>query len=493
MRKFLAVLFFSSFLTAASPESCKEITPQATRLKIIETEIEIQGKAARVFDIIPEDGDGSRIIQKEEGECFNLIVENQTSFPTGLHWHGLILPNSEDGVPYITQPPILPGKSYSYNFNIVQSGTYFAHSHFGLQEQQLMTIPLILLPKKKSSNREIILFLEDFTFQSIEEVWQNLRKDYVEMVQKTNNQSWIPPFMSPKGMHMPMDLNDVHYDAYLTNRKVLEDPDVYLVEPGEKIRLRLINSGTSTGFHIFLGDLEGELIAVDGNPIKSIFFHDFPLATAQRTDVYVTIPKEGGAFPILAQGQGTNLQTGLILKTKEAPMPSLSSRAKTTIGPITNSFENELRAVNPLKARKVDRKLLVELEGNMKYYVWAINNRVWPANQPLRVKEGERVEIEFINKTGMSHPMHLHGHIFQVTEIDNKRFNGALRDTVLVMPNQSVKVEFDATNPGIWPLHCHIAYHHWAGMFTVILYDGFTPLFFPKQEILKYSKMYGGY
>jgi len=89
---------------------------------------------------------------------------------------------------------------------------------------------------------------------------------------------------------------------------------------------------------------------------------------------------------------------------------------------------------------------------------------------PLPVAKGERVELIFVNKTGMPHPMHLHGHEFQVVEIDGKRFSGAVRDTVLVPPGRRVVVAFDANNPGLWALHCHLLYHLEAGMFTTVLY-----------------------
>jgi FtsP/CotA-like multicopper oxidase with cupredoxin domain len=98
---------------------------------------------------------------------------------------------------------------------------------------------------------------------------------------------------------------------------------------------------------------------------------------------------------------------------------------------------------------------------------------VWPQVTPLEVRRGERVEIAFVNTTGMTHPMHLHGHVFQVTAVDNARVPGARRDTVMVTPGQTVKVEFDALYPGYWMIHCHLLYHQAAGMMTVMRYQGF--------------------
>jgi FtsP/CotA-like multicopper oxidase with cupredoxin domain len=110
----------------------------------------------------------------------------------------------------------------------------------------------------------------------------------------------------------------------------------------------------------------------------------------------------------------------------------------------------------------------------MAKYLWTLNGQAWPKITPLEVKQGERIEIAFVNETGMAHPMHLHGHVFQVTEIGGKRVSGALRDTLSVLPRQTVKVQLDANYPGYWMIHCHVLYHQAAGMMTVLHYEGFT-------------------
>jgi FtsP/CotA-like multicopper oxidase with cupredoxin domain len=127
--------------------------------------------------------------------------------------------------------------------------------------------------------------------------------------------------------------------------------------------------------------------------------------------------------------------------------------------------------LRPLSVRKTNRVHTLNLTGEMAGYVWSINNVVWnPSVPPLPVKKGERVELAFVNQTPMPHPMHLHGHEFQVVEIDGVRLSGAVRDTVLVLPRGKVVVAFDAINPGWWALHCHLLYHLDAGMFTTIRY-----------------------
>jgi len=138
---------------------------------------------------------------------------------------------------------------------------------------------------------------------------------------------------------------------------------------------------------------------------------------------------------------------------------------------LTLDLESRLRALRPLSLRKADRVLTLNLTGEMAGYVWSINNVVWNKDvPPLQVAKGERVELVFVNKTPMPHPMHLHGHEFQVVEIDGVRLSGAVRDTVLVLPRGKVVVAFDANNPGWWALHCHLLYHLDAGMFTTLRY-----------------------
>jgi FtsP/CotA-like multicopper oxidase with cupredoxin domain len=144
----------------------------------------------------------------------------------------------------------------------------------------------------------------------------------------------------------------------------------------------------------------------------------------------------------------------------EQPSPALSL-----------DLERGLQALAPLAPRKANRTYTLNLTGDMANYVWSINDVPWTKDvPPLLVAEGERVELALVNKTPMPHPMHLHGHEFQVVEIDGQRIAGAVRDTILVRPAGRVVVVFDANNPGWWAFHCHLLYHLEAGMFTTFRY-----------------------
>lgn len=427
---------------------------EATELNVIERKITVNGKEASIFGIAQPDGTLGLRIKKEDP--FNVQLNNKLDVLTSVHWHGLILPNAQDGVAFVTQYALYPGQFYHYRFPLVQSGTFWMHSHLGLQEQKLLVAPLIIETPEDATvaDQEVVILLADFSFQSPSTIFENLRR----------------PKDSKK---MAPDIVEVNYDAYLTNYLTLDNPEIVTVNPGARVRLRLINGSSATNFFIHLGALLGEAIAVDGNRIHPLKGSEFELAVAQRIDLLVTIPKEGEAFPILAQAEGTDRQTGLILATKNGKIPSLSEKASTKAGRLTNAQERQLRALTPLPPKKVDKQLLVELNGDMSTYLWTINGQAWPESTPLIVEKGQRVEILFKNQSSMSHPMHFHGHVFQVTGIDENFFEGAVRDTVLVTPKSTFSVQFDADNPGVWPLHCHLLYHLEAGMFTVVRYSDF--------------------
>lgn len=165
------------------------------------------------------------------------------------------------------------------------------------------------------------------------------------------------------------------------------------------------------------------------------------------------------------------MQGGIILATKGAVIPKLSEQAAKTAPALNDEQEFQLHAITPLEKRTLDSVLNYQLTGNMQNYVWEINNQIWPRIKPYKIKNGDRVEMVFTNDTDMAHPMHFHGHIFQVVKINGKAItNGPLRDTILVLPHTTKKIVFDADNPGIWMTHCHVLYHMAAGMMTTTNY-----------------------
>lgn len=419
----------------------------------------VNGKKAQEYRI--EQPNGTWGYYGVKGQNFNVIVKNETDQPTVIHWHGLILPNRDDGVPYVTQAPIPPGGQYHYDFKLVQSGTFWMHSHYQFQLQQLMSAPLIIRnPNSKNNNeKNVLMFLTDFSFKSPQTIWKQLRDKMTMKGSQLKNKS-------------KQDLNDVKYDAYLTNYRTLNNPEVVRVLPGEKIRLRVTDAAAASNFFVNLKSLSGKLIAVDAQRIHPITGNTFSVAMGQRLDIEIQIPKGTGAYPILAQGEGSTMQTGLILATPNAVIPKLSENAPHKARAITDQQELSLRALHPLVNKPIDKIITVNLAGNMKKYIWTLNGQVWPKITPIEVKKDQRVEIIFHNFTDMSHPMHLHGHVFEVIGMNGKKFAGANRDTVLVPAKGTVTIIFDANNPGNWMLHCHVLYHEAGGMMTFVNYRG---------------------
>ncbi|WP_235923570.1 multicopper oxidase family protein [Brucella tritici] len=263
-----------------------------------------------------------------------------------------------------------------------------------------------------------------------------------------------------------MDLNDIDYDAYLANDRTLDDPEVVRVEKSGRIRLRIINGATATGFTIDTGVVQGTLVAVDGQDVEPIEAARFPISMGQRLDIVLSLPNGEGAYPVLALREGAAERTGVLLATAGATVRRIANIGDIP-GPLVDfSLEERLRARQALAERPADRRFTLNLTGQMQGYAWGFDG-----DTDLRARRGERIEIAIRNTSMMSHPMHLHGHHFQVTEINGAKLAGAVRDTVLIPPGGAATIAFDAENPGIWPLHCHHLYHMATGMMAYVTYE----------------------
>src|SRR5689334_10316178 len=212
-----------------------------------------------------------------------------------MHWHGLTPPWQQDGVPGISGPPIPPGGSADYEFPLRFGGTFWMHSHQGLQEQLLLSAPLIIRDQRdRPGQQEIVIMLADFSFTSPEQIFEALKKasGMANMAGPGGGGSKSSAMASAAGTFngntaAAPDLNDVKYDAFLANDRTLADPEVIKVEPGGEVLLRIINSSSMSAYHVNLGQLDGELTAVDGFAVTPVTGRDFPIAVAQRLDIRV--------------------------------------------------------------------------------------------------------------------------------------------------------------------------------------------------------------
>jgi FtsP/CotA-like multicopper oxidase with cupredoxin domain len=457
--------------------------------------LEVNGRSAKVFGLNGPDGRPG--IHLAAGERFDVELANESGGRTLIHWHGQLPPWTQDGFPWPQTPPIPNGAVQPYDYAPIP-GTYWMHSHHDMQEQSLMTAPLIVhsAAELREDRQEVVLMLHDFTFRTPEEVLAGLTGTGVAaaqtMAQKTEEApahksdvaepgiagmaDRVPPMAmgtmmsGAGGMQMHMDLNDVEHDAFLANDRTLADPEIVRVERSGRIRLRVINGASSSQFWVDLGDLVGRVAATDGHPVHPVAGSRFPLAIAQRLDILIDLPR-AGAFPVLARLEGGGRQTGIVLATADAPISRIAETAEIA-PPVDQSLDARLVAAEPLPPRSADIVHTIVLGGGMKPYAWSMNGEYWPQVSPLMLTKGQRVEIDLVNRTMMAHPIHLHGHAFQVIAIDGRPIQGAVRDTVLVMPMGRVRIAFDADNPGRWPLHCHNLYHMVTGMMTEFRYQG---------------------
>jgi len=444
--------------------------------------LDVNGRAASVFGVTQ--ADGSSGLFTTVGTQFRVVLQNDTGVDTLIHWHGLTPPYQQDGVPGISAPALPPGGTATYDFPLTFPGTFWMHSHQGLQEQSLMSAPLIIRAEDRSADRqEVVLLLNDFAFKSPDEIFDGLRKaataagrgaaDMAGMSMQAASTPGTTPPADAGSAGMVMDLNDVAYDAFLANDRTLDDPAVVRVEPRGRILLRIINASAASSFHIDLGATQAMLTAVDGQPVQPVAGFVFPVAMAQRIDLELQLAPGQQVLPVFAVLEGERTRTGIVLATAGGQVGKLSSLAEAVTAPLNFDLEQRLRAATPLGPKLADRQHQVDLTGSMAGYVWGLNGTSYDQAKPLRVAKGERVEFVMTNKTAMSHPMHLHGHPFQVVSIDGRRFPGAVRDTVLVPPMRSVTIAFDAENPGRWAFHCHNLYHQAAGMMTTVDYEGY--------------------
>lgn len=465
-------------LASADPQPPLRLTAE-TRV------LEVKGKAARVFGLRGPGGrDGLALAP---GERFRVDLANRAGASTIIHWHGQPAPWRQDGFPWPQTPPIPSGTARSFDFR-PEVGTYWMHSHQGLQEQALMAAPLIVhsAAEMREDRQEIVLMLHDFSFRSPDALLAGLlhmpQAQMHEAVRMTENvpPPAHPPKVPPTGpasggmAGMAMDLNDIRYDAFLANDRTLDDPAVVSVERSGRVRLRVINGAASSQFWIDLGGLTGHVVAADGRGVHPIAGRYFPLAIAQRLDILVDLPREGGAFPIFATLEGTNNRTGLVMATPGAVVARLSDHGPAKTLALDNAFERRLASTRPLEPRPADLVHPIVLGGSMTPYRWSLDGQYWPSVTPLMLEKGQRVEIDLVNRSMMPHPMHLHGHSFQVVALDGRRIDGAVRDTVLVPGRMGarVRIAFDADNPGRWAFHCHNLYHMAAGMMTEFRYRG---------------------
>ncbi|MFC8511817.1 multicopper oxidase family protein [Streptomyces sp. NPDC057257] len=421
---------------------------------------------------------------------------------TTVHWHGIALRNNMDGVPASTQAAVRAGSNFTYRFVADAPGTYFFHSHVGVQNDRGLYAPLIVEDPREplSYDDEWVVVLDDWLDgvtgtpdQALAELSHGMGGSGsstsgssdgdmggMDMSGGSTGGTSASPSASPSGNGMSMkfmltgaesrllggDAGDVKYPYHLINGRVPADPHVYSGKPGKRVRLRIINAGGDTAYLVALGGHKLTITHTDGFPVRHQQVDALLVGMGERYDVLVALAD--GVFPLVALAEGKNASGMALVRTGSGSAPTPTVHPKELDGMVMTA--SQLKAANDarLATRKTDRVHRIELTGGMDKYDWGINGKRFdmnnPTANPILVEQGQRVRLDFVNKTTMWHPMHLHGHTYQLGTA------GPRKDTTIVLPKQTVSVYFDADNPGQWMLHCHNAYHQEAGMMATVAY-----------------------
>lgn len=483
------------------------------------------------------------LLRLREGQRVKIEVENRLEEETSIHWHGLIVPFEMDGVPGISFPGIKPHSTFTYEFPVRQSGTYWYHSHSGHQEQLGHYGPIIIDPAGADPigyDREHVVVLSDWSFRHPHRIVQRLKQEggYFNrqkqtLLRRVQGKDRMAPGEREMFARMRMDPSDIldltsATYTYLLNGQSPAENWTGLFKPGERVRLRIINAGAMTIFNLRIPGLPMQVVAADGQPVVPVTVDEFQIGNAETYDVIVTPGDQ--AYTIVAEamdrsglGRGTlaprigmaapvpPLRARPLLSMKDMGMGGMDHSAHGARAPGHGSMDMRDKSkvdfavgagVDMIASAPVDRTgdpglglddvghrvltyrdlvstqsnpdprapsrtVEVHLTGNMERFMWSIDGeKLSEAPEPIRFARNERVRVVMINDTMMTHPMHLHGHFFEV--VNGHAGRHPLKHTVMVLPGAKLAFDLTADAPGDWAFHCHLLLHMHAGMMRVV-------------------------
>ncbi|WP_417322677.1 copper resistance system multicopper oxidase [Erythrobacter aureus] len=528
-----------------------EVSGRVIDLAVGEGPVAVAGRRGHAFAVngsIP-----GPLVRLKEGEPVTLRVANRLAEDTSIHWHGLLVPFQFDGVPGVSFPGIKPGETFVYEMPALrQAGTYWWHSHSGLQEQAGHYGPLIVDPAGPDpveTDRDYVLMLSEFTPLHPHTIMAKLKKgeEYFNR-QKTSWTDEYPLSGADRRMWagmrmMPTDIADVTGSTYtyLANGHAPSDGLEYLFKPGERVRLRVINGSAMSFFNVRIPGVRMTVVQADGKNVRPVEVDEFQIGTAETYDIVVeptgeahtivaeAMDRSGMAVATLASRPGARapvppLRDPVLLTMKDMghgsmdhsgmdhaamghDMPmgemdhgAMNMRDTSTlpadvkVGPGLDMVSaepidrmgdpglgldkighkvltyNDLSALEPNDdPRSPSRSMEIHLTGNMERYMWSFDGKKFNAvaDQPIRFAFNERVRVKLVNDTMMAHPIHLHGHFFELVN-GADRMHQPQKHTVIVQPGGSATFDLTADEVGDWAFHCHLLYHMHAGMFQVV-------------------------
>ncbi|MDQ4089108.1 MAG: multicopper oxidase family protein [Actinomycetota bacterium] len=410
-------------------------------------------------------------IRVKAGDVIRARFRNQLPQATTIHWHGISLRNDMDGVPGMTQDVVPAQGDFTYEFTVPDPGTFWFHPHVGLHLDRGLYAPLIVEDPAEPGryDREYTVVLDDWTDglgQTPEAAMEDLRAGRGPHAAHQAGGGPFSEVLQSAG-------GDVSYPLFLANGRHSSAPVELTARRGERIRLRLVNAGADTPFRVAVGGHQMTVTHADGFPVVPVSVDALMIGMAERYDVTVTVG-EDGAIPLIAVAEAKADEALVVIRSGAGAVPDPGVRPRELNGRMLQLAD--LVAAEPVRlpAGRPDRTYKVELGGGDAGYVWTLNGKPHGQNAPLEVRQGERVRLDFTNGTTMFHPMHLHGHTFQVVNAGGGP--GARKDTMIVRPKERVSVEFIADNPGQWMIHCHNNYHQEGGMMLTLSYVTDRPL-----------------
>ncbi|MEY8346928.1 multicopper oxidase family protein [Bacillus cereus] len=456
-------------------------------------------------------------IRVKKGEKVKIILKNELSAPVSIHWHGYPVPNNMDGIPGITQDAIEPGKSFTYEFEASIPGTYWYHSHqdsvnqldrglYGAfvvedTDEKYDADYTLMLDEWVTDKKEIEKQIKEMTKGKIEKSDDDKSSmDHGDMNKNDDMESMDHSGMDMKnadnmeGMdhgNMKMEGHDMSmYDVFTINGKSGELVESLKVNKGDKVRLRLVNAGyLSHNIHVHGHDIK--VIATDGQPInnpKVIKDQVISIAPGERYDIefmannpgkwYVEDHGEGKAskgMKAVIEYEGSKEMNDKANEEEKLSKLDMTRYGDKKVGEFT---------LNQQYNATYTMDLNTEMNGNE--MVYTINGKTFPNIDPISVKKGDLVKVKLINRSKMDdHPMHLHGHFFQVLSKDGKPIEGSpiVKDTLNLKPGEEYEVAFVADNPGEWMFHCHDLHHASAGMVTEVKYKDYKSDYVPNPNI----------
>jgi FtsP/CotA-like multicopper oxidase with cupredoxin domain len=404
------------------------------------------------------------------GDTLRVVLTNELPEPTTIHWHGLPVPFAMDGVPDVTQPAVAPGKTFIYEFPVTTPGTFWYHTHAGYQLDRGLYGALIVEPQREALayDREYTLVFDDW-LQDPDHPRDNPGATGMGgMGGMRGMDGMMGRGRSPRrGAHGETVRIEPLYDALVVNGRV-SAPDLR-VRRGDRVRLRLINAGSALPIAVWLAGHDLQVTHADGQPVVPRKTPALVLGMGERYDVLITATHPG-VWPLTAVATGKK-RTTVLLRYDGVTGSGVASGDAPSVRDVLRY--SELSAATPLPAGDPDRRFDLELSGGMMDAArWTINGRQYPDTEPIEVRHGERARVRLFNMSMMPHPIHLHGHFFQVVSFDDRRLGvPILKDTITLGHMETADLDVVADNPGSrWLLHCHNVYHMIGGMQTELRY-----------------------